>query len=387
MGTETRVGIVAGLVIVVVASVYFFYGSDGGEDELLVATSTRVGDSPKIPAAADQKGGKPAPAPGAGVNGLALKRPASNAQPPGRPADRRAAQPAAPAAGGTGPLVLADPSKTSAAAARPAEGGAIPLRSGPSSELVEATWDNLVKKENKPAGAQGSDLGTVGDRIRTAVAAPSTARPAIPAGTAGPSTATPTPLVLAGADLRRPVVTPATGDPSLEGTGPLARQRGPVRPVGLTGPGDAAAKAPAPGWPKKHVIAEGDTLEVIARDFYDDRTRVKELLAANPRIKSPNQLRIGDELVIPEPTWAGGRGEPVAAAGKTVEIAGPASSAAPTRSSERTYVVRSGDTLYGIAQRQCGSGARWKEILTLNKKLLRGDAKRLAPGMKLVLPD
>lgn len=387
MGTETRVGIVAGLVIVVVASVYFFYGSDGAEDELLVATSTRVGDSPKIPAAADQKGGKPTSPAGSGVNGLALKRPASAAQPPGRPADRRPSRPAAPAAGGTGPLVLADPSRTSAAAARPAEGGAIPLRSGPSSELVEATWDNLVKKEGKPAGAQGSDLGTVGDRIRSAVSTPSTARPASPVGASGASTSPPTPLVLAGPESRRPVVTPASGDPSLEGAGPLARQSGAMRPGGLTGPGNAATKASASGWPKKHVIAEGDTLEVIARDFYDDRTRVKELLAANPRIKSPTQLRIGDELVIPEPTWAGGRGESAIAAEKTVEISGPANAGAPTRSSERTYVVRTGDTLYGIAQRQCGSGARWKEILTLNKKLLRGDAKRLAPGMKLVLPD
>lgn len=48
-----------------------------------------------------------------------------------------------------------------------------------------------------------------------------------------------------------------------------------------------------------------------------------------------------------------------------------------------TYVVKKGDTLYGIARDQLGSGERWKEILDHNKLK---DAKSLAEGMKLTMP-
>lgn len=379
MGTETRVGIVAGLVIVVVASVYFFYGSGGGEDELLVATATRVGDAPKIPAAADQKGGKPASPTMSGVTGLAQnKQGAGTGQPPRRPAERRPVRQTPPAAGGAGPLVLADPSKTPVMPVKTNPNGAIPLRSGPSSELVEATWDNLVKKEDKPAAPQGSDLNTVADRIRNAVTTPPNVRTQASPNSPGASTATPTQLALANPDSRRPIPRPATGDPATEALGPLS-------PAGSA---NAMRPTSASGWPKRHVIAEGDTLEVISRDFYDDRTRIKELLAANPKIKGPTQLRIGDEITIPEPTWAATSAIATTPqkSSEPSKLTSP-SPATPTRSTERTYVVKGGDTLYGIAQRQCGSGGRWKEILSLNKKLLRGDAKRLAPGMTLTLPD
>lgn len=48
-----------------------------------------------------------------------------------------------------------------------------------------------------------------------------------------------------------------------------------------------------------------------------------------------------------------------------------------------TYVVKKGDTLYGIARDQLASGERWKEIQDLNKLK---DAKSLAEGMRLTMP-
>ncbi len=55
MGIETRIGIVTGLLIVVVASVYFFYGNEPDEGAILVATGSKVSAAPKIPPTHDRQ--------------------------------------------------------------------------------------------------------------------------------------------------------------------------------------------------------------------------------------------------------------------------------------------------------------------------------------------
>ncbi len=47
------------------------------------------------------------------------------------------------------------------------------------------------------------------------------------------------------------------------------------------------------------------------------------------------------------------------------------------------YMVRVGDTLGQIAQRELGSSTRWQEILELNPGL---DPRRLAIGTRLAMP-
>ena len=51
-------------------------------------------------------------------------------------------------------------------------------------------------------------------------------------------------------------------------------------------------------------------------------------------------------------------------------------------SGERVYIVRPGDSLWGIAQAQLGDGARWKEIYTLNHLT----SAVIHPGQRLLLP-
>jgi nucleoid-associated protein YgaU len=51
----------------------------------------------------------------------------------------------------------------------------------------------------------------------------------------------------------------------------------------------------------------------------------------------------------------------------------------------RTYVVRSGDTLFSISRKFYKSSKRWKEILEANRKSIR-DPKKLTVGEKLVIP-
>lgn len=51
---------------------------------------------------------------------------------------------------------------------------------------------------------------------------------------------------------------------------------------------------------RSHVIAKGDTLYGLARMYYNDVARWKDIYEANrPSITDPNRIRIGQKLVIP----------------------------------------------------------------------------------------
>lgn len=53
-------------------------------------------------------------------------------------------------------------------------------------------------------------------------------------------------------------------------------------------------------------------------------------------------------------------------------------------SATRTYVVQAGDELWTLAERELGSGDRWRRIVELNPEL--GDSGRLTPGATVRLP-
>jgi membrane-bound lytic murein transglycosylase D len=114
------------------------------------------------------------------------------------------------------------------------------------------------------------------------------------------------------------------------------------------------ARPPAPARPARVKVARGDTLSSIAR-----RTGVdpKALAAANG-IRDPRSLRPGQLLELPAGDGAGAR----------------------TAAAPRTYTVRSGDTLYSIAQRH---GVTPAAIAARNG--LRNRHK-LSVGQRLELP-
>lgn len=70
---------------------------------------------------------------------------------------------------------------------------------------------------------------------------------------------------------------------------------------------------------------------------------------------------------------------------KATAPAAPAAAGGAPRPSGRTYTVRSGDSLWLIAQRELGKGARWTELRDLNRDTVR-DPNRITPGMVLRLP-
>lgn len=49
-----------------------------------------------------------------------------------------------------------------------------------------------------------------------------------------------------------------------------------------------------------HVVTKGDTLFALARRYYNDQSRWKDIYTANDdRLKNPDLLFVGQELVIP----------------------------------------------------------------------------------------
>lgn len=53
---------------------------------------------------------------------------------------------------------------------------------------------------------------------------------------------------------------------------------------------------------------------------------------------------------------------------------------------DSTYDVKSGDTLWAIAQRMYGDGDRWREIYDANADLIGPNPNRITPGQTLVIP-
>jgi len=140
----------------------------------------------------------------------------------------------------------------------------------------------------------------------------------------------------------------------------------------------------APATPVVYVVKKGDTLERIARHVLGDARRVADILAQNG-LKDANRITVGQKLKLP------GEGDvpaQPAASASTPERPKEKPAAAPKTESKvaaggRTYVVKKGDTLSLIAQRELGSGKLWPRIAALNPKV---DPNRVAVGVALVLP-
>ncbi len=77
----------------------------------------------------------------------------------------------------------------------------------------------------------------------------------------------------------------------------------PSATVAIT-PTPVPTEPPAPT-PQVYVVAKGDTMSKIAKKF---GVTIEEIVAANPQIKNPDKIGIGDEITIPLPTDENGFG-------------------------------------------------------------------------------
>lgn len=144
-----------------------------------------------------------------------------------------------------------------------------------------------------------------------------------------------------------------------------------------------AAKAPATSLSAKiacdtHLTQRGDTFASLALAYYGNERFAPLLIGANPQITDPTVLQIGTAIKIPPLP------EQKPKLSRTTKTT--SSEKAKPAKVMRTYVVKRGDTFYGIARDELGDPLRWPELLALNKKIVDGEPKNLRPGQVLTLP-
>lgn len=122
-----------------------------------------------------------------------------------------------------------------------------------------------------------------------------------------------------------------------------------------SGNSNTVTKAPTEAKKKETVytVKAGDTLSGIAAKY---GTTYQKLAEYNG-IKNPNVISVGQKIKIPGTSKA-------------------------STSSVRTYTVKRGDSLWGIAESQLGSGIRYEEIRKLNGL----ESYTIHPGQVLKLP-
>lgn len=129
---------------------------------------------------------------------------------------------------------------------------------------------------------------------------------------------------------------------------------------------------------RDRVVRANETMESIAKSEFGDPALWTVVASANPRV-DPLKLRAGMTIRLPiDPTNIQGKPNPALA---QAEDAVPA----PTESTTIEYVVRSGDTLGGIARTYYNSASKWRIILDANRDLI-SRPEQLRPGMRLVIP-
>jgi nucleoid-associated protein YgaU len=157
---------------------------------------------------------------------------------------------------------------------------------------------------------------------------------------------------------------PATAEPAAPATGPAAAApeafAGPSRPIGET-------IAPAPVSPSAP-DASG---------------------ASAPAPSGTASATAGGSAPITvSGAPAAGQGRQRIPEAPTLEVPAPVSPVTTPRNPagevRREYVIKSGDTLEGIARTQLGSGSRWREITAMNPGL---EPTNLKIGARIMLPD
>lgn len=197
-----------------------------------------------------------------------------------------------------------------------------------------------------------------------------------------------TPVVSAdGRLLSRPSLASLTWDGGLaiEVTVPRVRKDRPVLPpaqdhgfweVSLPRAAAAAALVLGPTLPAvaaTYTVQPGDSLIGIGRAHYGSESAWHAIYAANRgSLKSPHRILPGMTLQLPERIGTA-KLTPAALASSTAAV--------PSAG----LVVRSGDTLYSLAQRHLGDGAKWNALWQANRHQLRSPGL-IYPGMQLQVP-
>jgi nucleoid-associated protein YgaU len=113
-------------------------------------------------------------------------------------------------------------------------------------------------------------------------------------------------------------------------------------------------------------VHHGDSLWKLAQQTLGHGNRYPELLAVNPSVVNPNQIRTGAQLNLP------------VTAANAVPTYVATSDAAPT------IKVRKGDTLWNLAKSNLGRSSAWPCVAAANPSI--SDPNRIYEGQNLILP-
>ena len=136
---------------------------------------------------------------------------------------------------------------------------------------------------------------------------------------------------------------------------------------------------------RRHTVQQGENLSRIAAGYYGTRAKrvIDAIFDANrATLSSPDELKIGQKLALPE---IDGVGQPSAEAGSapvTDRADPPPSEQEPEH---RYYQVKKGDRYATIAREHLGDARRWREIAELNRDIFT-DPSKIRYGVRIRLP-
>ena len=73
----------------------------------------------------------------------------------------------------------------------------------------------------------------------------------------------------------------------------------PARPAPAIAPPPAKPKPAASAKPRSYTVQRGEGIQTISEKVYGNRTRWRDIMSANPSLKDPTHLKVGQVLVIP----------------------------------------------------------------------------------------
>jgi nucleoid-associated protein YgaU len=126
-----------------------------------------------------------------------------------------------------------------------------------------------------------------------------------------------------------------------------------------------------------YIVKAGDTLSSIATRELGSKNWAALAKANEDVLHGTTALKPGMKLTIPTGTAAA----PTVASRDPA----PASASSGTTSGEREYVVKAGDSLWGIAKSEMGGESFVKDLRAANEDVLHGSTS-LKVGMKLKIP-
>lgn len=151
-------------------------------------------------------------------------------------------------------------------------------------------------------------------------------------------------------------------------------------------PAPIPVPAPAAKSQKIYRVQKGDSLARIAAEQLGSEAKVKAILAANPDLKDPNRISIGQELVIPTLADGGAPADLGSLAEASARRSAPREEPAPViadASGARYHVVQKNEVLGTIAKQYFGTTAAWRTIADANPQI---DPNRMQIGARLLIP-